>query len=222
MSWTQPLPCPCCGYRTFSERASFEICPVCFWQDDGQDDANADDVLRGPNKGLSLTQARVNFQQFGACHRNWVKHVRAPRLEERKAIIHMFASARAQSDNLNDSIHVTDPGWSLVVEWLDRAYTNGGGVSFNFEREKEEWLRTLSMRSDRGRFLLMAATQSDEGDRVISWWELEGTLARGVIDIGGDDWDARSVLTDISLALHVFKEAFDTGGLSAETLGHMR
>ena len=27
--------CPCCGYYTFDEPNSFEICDVCFWQDDG-------------------------------------------------------------------------------------------------------------------------------------------------------------------------------------------
>lgn len=28
--------CPCCGYYTFDERpsGSYDICPVCFWEDD--------------------------------------------------------------------------------------------------------------------------------------------------------------------------------------------
>lgn len=29
------LPCPCCGYRTLQERGQYEICPVCSWEDDG-------------------------------------------------------------------------------------------------------------------------------------------------------------------------------------------
>jgi hypothetical protein len=33
-----PYPCPCCGFVTLGERSAFEICPVCFWEDDGQDD----------------------------------------------------------------------------------------------------------------------------------------------------------------------------------------
>ncbi|MFF1770133.1 CPCC family cysteine-rich protein [Streptomyces sp. NPDC058249] len=32
-----PYGCPCCGFLTLDERGSYEICPVCFWEDDGQD-----------------------------------------------------------------------------------------------------------------------------------------------------------------------------------------
>jgi hypothetical protein len=38
---------------------------VCFWEDDGQDDIDADIVYGGPNGSLSLTQARHNYQERG-------------------------------------------------------------------------------------------------------------------------------------------------------------
>ena len=69
-------PCPCCGYRTLVERAAFEVCPVCFWEDDGQDDDDADVVRGGPNGALSLTQARQNFRSFGACSESALPFVR--------------------------------------------------------------------------------------------------------------------------------------------------
>src|SRR5215216_1988474 len=53
-----PHACPCCGYLTLDDRAGYEICPVCSWEDDGQDDHDADEVRGGPNYGLSLTAAR--------------------------------------------------------------------------------------------------------------------------------------------------------------------
>ncbi|MFS8121813.1 CPCC family cysteine-rich protein, partial [Rhizobium sp. BR 250] len=53
--------CPCCRCLTLHERAGYEICPVCFWEDDGQDDPYADQVRGGPNADLSLTQARQNY-----------------------------------------------------------------------------------------------------------------------------------------------------------------
>ncbi|WP_407136525.1 CPCC family cysteine-rich protein [Xanthomonas protegens] len=76
-----PPRCPCCGYKTLSERAAFEICAVCFWEDDGQDDDDADAVLGGPNGSLSLTQARANYQQSGASRRQDLLYVR-PHLDE--------------------------------------------------------------------------------------------------------------------------------------------
>jgi hypothetical protein len=60
----------------------FNICPVCFWEDDGQDDRNADEVVGGPNYELSLTQARQNFREFGAASRRVLPHVRKPTSDE--------------------------------------------------------------------------------------------------------------------------------------------
>ena len=55
--------CPCCGYPTLGVLGFDEICFLCWWEDDGQDDHNADVVARGPNRGYSLTQARFNFAE---------------------------------------------------------------------------------------------------------------------------------------------------------------
>ena len=63
----EPLhPCPCCGNHTIGEPAVYEICPVCFWEDDGQGDHDADLVWGGPNRDLSLAVARENYKRIGA------------------------------------------------------------------------------------------------------------------------------------------------------------
>lgn len=74
--------CPCCGNRTLGERSSYEICPVCFWEDDGQGDDESDVVRGGPNQDLSLTTARENFKQIGAADPRDLAHVRPPTEEE--------------------------------------------------------------------------------------------------------------------------------------------
>jgi hypothetical protein len=48
--------CPCCGYPTVGEPPSYEICPICCWEDDGRDGG-------GPN-ACSLVQAQEYFQQY--------------------------------------------------------------------------------------------------------------------------------------------------------------
>lgn len=74
--------CPCCQYKTLFGRGEFEICPVCFWEDDGQDDHDADSVRGGPNQKLSLTEARQNYLQINACEREMLINVRPPLPEE--------------------------------------------------------------------------------------------------------------------------------------------
>jgi hypothetical protein len=72
------LPCPCCHHLTLAERGEYEICPVCYWEDDGQDDDDASAVRGGPNGSLSLAQARENFTAFGASDSRCVQSVRRP------------------------------------------------------------------------------------------------------------------------------------------------
>lgn len=74
--------CPCCNYKTLHGRGQDEICEICLWHDDGQDEAEVDEVWGGPNKRLSLRQARLNFLSFGAKEERVRGHVRAPRPEE--------------------------------------------------------------------------------------------------------------------------------------------
>jgi hypothetical protein len=57
--------CPCCGHLTLHERAGFEICAVCSWEDDGQDDVDAHLDRGGPNHG-TLWAARTRFLTSGA------------------------------------------------------------------------------------------------------------------------------------------------------------
>jgi len=44
---------PCCGYLTINHRGRYDIWPICFWGDDGQDDDDADVVRGGPNGSLN-------------------------------------------------------------------------------------------------------------------------------------------------------------------------
>ncbi len=74
--------CPCCHYKTLHSRGRHELCPVCRWEDDGQDEYNAEDVRGGPNALLSLRQAQKNFLEIGAKHAPSLRNARAPRAEE--------------------------------------------------------------------------------------------------------------------------------------------
>ncbi|MEU9117123.1 CPCC family cysteine-rich protein [Streptomyces sp. NPDC048483] len=74
---TLKYPCVCCGRLTMDDPpGSYEICPVCFWEDD-------DLQLRWPDWAVganrtSLIEAQQNYQAFGACDERSVEHVRPP------------------------------------------------------------------------------------------------------------------------------------------------
>ena len=75
--------CPCCGFYTFQSPpdGSYEICPVCFWEDDP---VQAEDQGRtGGANHVSLQKARLNFARFGACEEAVRPYVREPREDER-------------------------------------------------------------------------------------------------------------------------------------------
>jgi hypothetical protein len=62
----QSFTCPCCGYRTLSEfPGSYEICHVCFWEDDPVQ--ILDPWYAGGANKPSLIEAQKNFEWFGAC-----------------------------------------------------------------------------------------------------------------------------------------------------------
>jgi len=69
-------PCSCCGYITLNEKeqGTYEICEICFWENDSAQLDNPD-YIGGANK-VSLRQAQKNFLEFGACEMEMIKNVR--------------------------------------------------------------------------------------------------------------------------------------------------
>lgn len=74
--------CPCCEYLTFYESppGTFEICPVCGWEDD--DAQLRDPTYEGGANSVSLEQARINFVTIGASDKKFLNSVRKPFVEE--------------------------------------------------------------------------------------------------------------------------------------------
>jgi hypothetical protein len=58
------------------------LCPVCWWEDDGQEDFDAGEVRLTVNGELSLSDARIHFAQCGASHPRFLPYVRKATAEE--------------------------------------------------------------------------------------------------------------------------------------------
>ena len=76
-------PCPCCGHLTLMARppGTYEICDVCFWEDDRAQ--FEDPEYEGGANKVSLREARENFRAFGAAEERFLDNVRPPRAEEK-------------------------------------------------------------------------------------------------------------------------------------------
>ena len=70
--------CECCGYFTLPEKSAgnYNICPVCFWEDDivQLEDPN----YQGGANEESLNQARKNYYIFKASSKRFIGNVRKP------------------------------------------------------------------------------------------------------------------------------------------------
>jgi hypothetical protein len=74
-------PCPCCGRLTLDSGPNdYELCPVCFWEDDGIQ-LRWPTYARGAN-GISLVKAQVAYARTGAMDDIFLDKVRPARVDE--------------------------------------------------------------------------------------------------------------------------------------------
>ena len=77
--------CPCCGYKTLDDipPGTYEICEICFWEDDIVQFQEPN--YEGGANGVSLLMAQHNFETFGACDEAHIDVVRKPTSEDERA-----------------------------------------------------------------------------------------------------------------------------------------
>ena len=70
--------CPCCGYNTFLEAppGTYDICEICYWEDDPTQ-FDEPGYEGGANR-VSLIQGQKNFEEFGVCEKDMLRHTRKP------------------------------------------------------------------------------------------------------------------------------------------------
>jgi hypothetical protein len=87
-------PCPCCGYLAFGgPPGSYEICKICFWEDDAVQLRFPD--LAGGANAVSLVEAQRNYAAIGVSEARFRTHVRALGPEDaRDPLWRLFDPAR--------------------------------------------------------------------------------------------------------------------------------
>lgn len=105
--------CPGCGFPTLDERGGYDICDVCNWEDDNQDDENADDILGGPNSNLSLTQNRLDI---GKALKQLADSLQGNVNDNPNEVISILTNhdkrMKVMSDKIPETADISDPLWT--------------------------------------------------------------------------------------------------------------
>jgi hypothetical protein len=97
------FPCPCCGYLVHEEGpGSYDICPICFWEDD-LSQLRFPTMAGGANR-VSLIEGQANFQEYGASEPERLGNVRPPSNADKRD------AAWRPLDPQRDRIERAEPG----------------------------------------------------------------------------------------------------------------
>lgn len=91
------MECPVCGRHNFSEENSFDICPICGWEDDGVQ--AGDHCYAGGANHLSVNEARIEFFLLRAAP------VREAVLERRRSFERVCREIQGRYAGLNYGKH---------------------------------------------------------------------------------------------------------------------
>ena len=120
-------PCVCCGHLTFSADSwpgSFNLCPVCFWEDDLTQ--LEEPFYEGGANTISLAQAQVNYQAFGACDKRGIPFVKPATRDQ-----HLCRSWRVIDQSIDDfsSGEIDPTDWRTYCWWMPQFRNKQKGES---------------------------------------------------------------------------------------------
>lgn len=141
----------------------------------------------------------------------------------------MFLESNDKSSPLS-GCHIEDPNLEEIRERVGLAFKYGGLVRLNVGiKDVNNNLFTiyasLAMDSLPGLYRLIYSPEektSLEKSNLYEWWEAGDGPFRGMIAFGDDDWDARTVSTDLDIANNTFKDMYENSCLTEISMVQMR
>ncbi|RBP48795.1 cysteine-rich CPCC protein [Arenicella xantha] len=109
--------CACCGFNTIGEKGCYEICDICYWEDDNVQEA--DPWFPGGANSPSLYQAQLNFQKFGAMEERFTSNVREPNAEDKR-------NPKWRSLSVEDKSYCTTPSE------IEKVWGTSHSTSYNY------------------------------------------------------------------------------------------
>lgn len=139
--------------------------------------------------------------------------------ENSSVIFELCALDKSKGPLAETTVH---PEWERVNSALIKAFESGGFVDLKVLSPETAKIKKINMKSVFGKYRLTVLTNcSDPRMELLEWWEPGESAFRGNECLGDDEWDARTICSDIKIAQEIFRELFTSGGLS-ENLTQMR
>ena len=90
----EKIGCIVCGYKTLDSKTDWDICPICFWEDDVLL-LDGDDDDRSPANGeMLVSTAQINYRTCGAADPADLEHVRSADGEELSESFRLLPAAQ--------------------------------------------------------------------------------------------------------------------------------
>lgn len=111
------------------------------------------------------------------------------------------------------------PNWICIEVALKNSFDYDGYARLDVLFPDDSYIKTLGVKSCGGQIRIVITTRDeDPKNEILEWWQAELTPFRGTIHFGDDDWDARTVCDKLTVAEEIFRELYEEGALSGETL----
>ena len=145
-----------------------------------------------------------------------------PNITEQMSAFDLLLDATDKEDTISGG-YVERPVWSRVEMRIERAFQFGGTVRLHLGKFSSERSRGftskefLAMESLPGKYRLIFSPELrslSEKSNLREWWESGDAPFRGTVLFGDDEWDARTVCSDITVVKQMFKDYFDNGKLT--------
>ena len=118
------------------------------------------------------------------------------------------------TNNLGGNIE--NCSWDNIFEKLKSIKNKSGSLGISVLDGPDVGVQNLDMRAD-GNLYLVTLGEDDGNDYIVRSY-FDPIRIEEMIDILGDKYDARSLISDFDLIIRIFKEFFCTGDVSHEIL----
>jgi Cysteine-rich CPCC len=120
--------CPVCGYPTLKARGDFQVCHLCSWEDDGEDDPESG--RGGPNGDYTLKEARANWTAHQTMYRPGSRGFEMAKadLPMRRVLIAVFEAICQTEYRAHHQIRQL---WRIAAE------LSGAGYTFDDQGERD-------------------------------------------------------------------------------------